>query len=353
MVFYFDITKAAGARHFSGLTRVSERLRHAIEKRWTGKFSPVIWNKKKLFFSQPGSRDPVHISSEDCFLTPEVFSSVERPGFYEGLKESRARCAAIFHDSIPLKHPDIIWPKSVERHPQYMEDLLEFNNVFSVSAASKEDLGNYWASLGKKETPPLRVLQLGADFFDHSNVKWRHRPVSPPLILCIGILEPRKNQQEVLKVACGLWEAGLQFELHFVGRVNPHFGKPIEKEIKAIRRKGYPIHLHSKQNDELLLDLYSKTRFTVFNSYAEGFGLPVIESLWLGIPCLCNDLPSLRGFLPQPACQIVSNENELTRALKSWLENPDLIDHATLCARKLTLPQWSDAAETLIQWAKD
>ena len=208
MVLYFDITKVATARHLSGLTRVSENLRQSIEKQWSGNFVPVIWNKKKRYFSRLHTRDPTRFSSQDCFVTPEVFSSNERPGFYECLKNSQVRNAAIFHDSIPLKHPEIIWPKSVERHPQYMEDLLQFNDVFSVSAASQEDLENYWKSLGKEKFPSLHVLQLGADFFDRSTVKWDYQPVSPPLVLCIGIIEPRKNQKEVLKVALQLWEAG-------------------------------------------------------------------------------------------------------------------------------------------------
>ena len=143
MVLYFDITKVATARHLSGLTRVSENLRQSIEKQWSGNFVPVIWNKKKRYFSRLHSRDPTRFSSQDCFVTPEVFSSNERPGFYECLKNSQVRNAAIFHDSIPLKHPEIIWPKSVERHPQYMEDLLQFNDV--LVRKIWRIIGNRWA----------------------------------------------------------------------------------------------------------------------------------------------------------------------------------------------------------------
>ena len=39
---------------------------------------------------------------------------------------------------------------------------------------------------------------------------------------------------------------------------------------------------------------YGAARAAVFPTIAEGCGLPVIESLWRGVPCVCSDLPVLR-----------------------------------------------------------
>lgn len=352
MVLYFDVTKSAAARQLSGLIRVSEKLRHALSSKLGKSFVPVIWNNKRRNFSAINSKSPVEMSSSDRFVTPEIFSSDDRPGYFEYLMTAGVRNAAIFHDAIPLKHPDIVWPKSVARHPQYMKDLVNFSDVFCVSEASQKDLQNYWKWLDYDDQPSVKTLRLGADFFDRSEKAWTHLPLSPPLLLNVGIIEPRKSQSQVLDVACQLWDAGMQFELHFVGRVNPHFGRPIEKRIRKKRKDGYPVRLHSKQNDDLLLDLYSKAKFTIFNSIAEGFGLPVVESLWLGIPCISNDLPSLTPILSGPSCQFIVDAQGLKDAMQVWLEDINQLKQATQHARGLKLPLWADTAQTLIHWAK-
>ncbi len=42
-------------------------------------------------------------------------------------------------------------------------------------------------------------------------------------------------------------------------------------------------------SDAELDTLLAQADFTIFSSYEEGFGLPIIESLWNGLPCLCHD----------------------------------------------------------------
>ena len=83
----------------------------------------------------------ITLTSDDYFITPEVFSSDNRPGLYEALAESGVKSAAIFHDAIPCKFPEITWPQSVERHPQYMRDLAGLDRIFSVSKASQDEFG--------------------------------------------------------------------------------------------------------------------------------------------------------------------------------------------------------------------
>ena len=351
MPFYFDVTKSDSSRQLSGLIRVSENLRQALRGLLGEDLVAVIWHSRRRQFLDATDRSVVALSSEDAFLTPEVFSSKERPGYHEHLEGVRIRRSAIFHDAIPIKFPEITWPKSVSRHPQYMEDLARFDHVFSVSKTSQEDLIEYWNQRQISRRPELSTIQLGADFFDQSERRWIHKPQDRPLILNVGILEPRKNQDGLMDVAVRLWKSGLKFELHFVGRVNPHFGKPIRKRILKEGKAGYPVALHAKQSDDHLLDLYSRAIFTVFNSRVEGFGLPVVESLWLGVPCISRDLPSLSHLQLGASCPRVKSDGELEESMKTWLEDPEEMARATQAARNLNLPTWEDAARGITAWA--
>lgn len=332
--------------------RVSRKLKQALSSKLEHEFVPVVWHSGKKAFTNRSKRSILKMSATDCFLTPEIFSSDDRPGYHDCLIKSGVRSAAVFHDAIPLKHPDITWPQSVSRHPLYMRDLVRFNQIFGVSQSSRQDLMEYWNWLKVGNRPSVSHLVLGADFFDRSP-QWIRKPSSIPLVLNVGIIEPRKNQAQLLDVAIQLWESGLMFDLVFAGRVNPHFGKPIEKKIKDARKAGYSVHLLPRQSDELLLELYSRAHFSVFNSIAEGFGLPVVESLWLGVPCICSQLPSLSELPLGAACKVVDSKSSLFSAVKHWLTDPTALRVSSSAAQKLTLPTWDDSANTLLDWAEN
>ncbi len=350
MVLFYDVTKAASSKQHSGLIRVSGRLRQSLEERLVDELVPVEWVQRKKSFQIAGSREKVVLTSSDHFLTPEVFSSDNRPGLYQHLIESGVKSAAVFHDAIPYKYPDITWPKSVERHPLYMRDLAGLDQIFSVSQASQNDLLDFWKSAGLDPKPEMDLLRLGADFIDRSQTEWKHQPGSLPVLVNVGIIEPRKNQEELLEVACGLWDQGYEFELHFAGRINPHFGKPIAKKIKKAQQAGYAVFLQSKQSDRTLLNLYSKAHFTVFNSITEGFGLPVVESLWLGIPCLTRCLPSLDEYIDGKSCVGVRNPGELETAMTAWLSDSKTLASATSTAADRVMGRWKDTVEPILKW---
>jgi glycosyltransferase involved in cell wall biosynthesis len=352
-VIYFDVTKTGRQGHRSGLTRVSERLRVGLG----GAAQPVAW----------ASWDRSAVRPADWFLTAEIFGAEERPGWGEFLRAQPCRLAAIFHDAIPLRHPQITWPRSVARHPGYIKNLARFDRVWAVSTTSREDLLGYWRWLGVEKPPPVEVLANGADFDGTPRVTASapsalrpppsvsdtlipHPPsLIPPALLCIGIVEPRKNQGFLLDVCAELWREGLDFELHIVGRVNPHFGGPLVAKIKRLRREFPGLYYHAAASDGAVAALYEKTRATVFPTIAEGCGLPLLESLWKGIPCVCSDLPVLRenadggGCVSVPVGDLAAWKDSLRRVLGDDALHAELVREATT----RPLPTWAEAAQTL------
>lgn len=338
-MIFFDVTKTGGAAHRSGLTRVSARLGEALGPAMT-----------EFRWSAPGRS----FRREDWFLTAELFSEEERPGITAFLAAQACRLAAIFHDAIPLKHPDITWPQSVARHPGYMKLLARFDRVWAVSDASRRELLEFWHWQGLERVPAVEVLALGADFGAGPRVLNRRppprAPAPVPRLLSVGILEPRKNQLFLLEVCAALWADGLAFELHLAGRVNPHFGRPIVTRIKALQRQ-YPawLHHHESAGDAELGQLYAGARATAFPTIAEGCGLPLLEALWLGVPCVCSDLPVLRenandgGCLPVPP----NEPGAWQSALRGVLTDDAL--HAKLTAEAIArpLPTWAGTAQTI------
>lgn len=335
-MIWFDTTKAAAAGHQSGLMRVSQGLVRELG----GAAQSVRW------------RDWNRVAApDDVFLTAELFSEAERPGITAFLNRPPCRTAAIFHDAIPLKLPHITWPQSVARHPGYLKLLANFDRVWAVSCASKTELEGFWSWQGVTRRPPVDVLTLGADFNAAPRVTGRSVPATTvPRLLCVGIIEPRKNQAFLLEVCEQLWSEGLRFELHLVGRVNPHFGKLLLARIKqTVRARRGALTFHERADDATVAQLYAGARATVFPTIAEGCGLPLVESLWMGVPCVCSDLPVLRENADGGGClpAAVNDRAAWIEALRRVLTDDALIARLTGEATTRPLPTWADAAAAL------
>ncbi len=331
-MIFFDTTKTGEARHRSGLTRVSARLRAGLAEAATS-----------------GAWDAITPQPTDWFLTSELFSEEERPGFTAFLASRRCRLAAVFHDAIPLKHPHLTWPHSVARHPGYMKLLARFDRVWAVSQASRDELLGFWRWQGVEPLPPVDVLALGADFDGAARITHR-AATAVPRLLCVGIIEPRKNQSLILDVCAQLWAEGLIFELHLVGRVNPNFGPPIVAKIKQLRRQHRAaLQFHEAADDATLAQLYATARATLFPTIAEGCGLPLLESLWRGVPCVCSDLPVLRENADGGGClPVATNDTAAWKAaLRRILTDDDLATKLTHEAAERPLPTWQAAADQL------
>jgi glycosyltransferase involved in cell wall biosynthesis len=333
-MIYFDVTKSSLSTHASGLNRVSQRLQDTLSDSVT----PIVWDSwnKEV---KPG----------DWFITADLFSEDERPGIAAFLKSKTCKTAAIFHDLIPLRFPHITWPNSVGRHPKYLQLLRDFTHLFSVSDFSKQDLLAFWKWQGIKEVPPIDVISLGADFTKTERIIQREVP-KPFSLLSVGIIEPRKNQTFILDVCKKLWDEGLVFEMHFVGRKNPHFGAPILEKINHLEKHYQGLYYHAQLPDDKLLELYHKVSASIFATKAEGCGLPLLESLWMGVPCFCSDLPVLKENANQGGCiQLVLDDlTQWSDTLRDYIQNP--LNLIPLCneATRRELPLWNKTASMLL-----
>lgn len=337
-MIYFDTTKAGASGHRSGLLRVSARLGGELG----GGVTPVRWAGGGWCEARSGAA--VTWRREDWLLTGELFSEEERPGLGAFMAAKPCRLAGIFHDAIPLKWPQFTWPQSVARHPGYLKLLAGFDHIWAVSAASRDELQGYWRWLGLGTTPTVDVLALGADF--DAKPRRGAQITANRALLGVGILEPRKNQTLLLDAAEALWNDGLTFELHLVGRVNPHFGQPIAQRVRALQRRHAGLRYHAAADDAALTGLYAAARASVFPTRAEGCGLPLIESLWQGVPCICSDLPVLRENAAGGGCVSVSvDDSAAWRAALRRILTDDAWQ-AALANEAATrmLPTWAKAA---------
>jgi len=213
-----------------------------LREEFGGTVTPVAW-ARRAFALADGPAKEVEFKPSDWLLTVELFSEAERPGLAEFLRQPPCRLAAMFHDAIPLRWPHITWPQSVQRHPEYMKLLASFDRVFAISEASRRDLTGFWRWQGVTPRARVDLIDLGADF--DGSIRVQRDAIIPkerPVLLCVGIVEPRKNQAFLLDVAEALWREGVNLSLMYKGQhVELVYADPLHADAGDV---GQPAAVH-------------------------------------------------------------------------------------------------------------
>ncbi|MGQ0679354.1 MAG: glycosyltransferase family 4 protein [Actinomycetota bacterium] len=115
--------------------------------------------------------------------------------------------------------------------------------------------------------------------------------ISEPYVLCVGTVEPRKNQKRLVAALAETGDALKGWSLVIAGA--PGWGQEeVQSQIES-RRAGHRVILTGQLNSLELVDLYKRAGVFAFPSLYEGFGLPLIEALGFGIPSLSSTDPAL------------------------------------------------------------
>ena len=264
---------------------------------------------------------------------------------YLGLKT-----AFIYYDAIPVRRPE--FSILAADHEPYMKQLLLADLVIPISQWSATDLVSYFQihECATHSLPKIRVIslpgesQLGPRVTVPSNLEETGKR-----ILSVGTIEQRKNQV----VLVGAFEKfcaeypGNDWSLTLVGNLHPD----VEHEIiHAIKRNSRIKFLGNVQDSELDT-LYRSCTFSVFPSVEEGFGLPIIESLWYGKPCICANFGSMKEVAGGGGCLMVNvaEADELFRAITRMTTEPGLLDHLSHEALKRSIATWSDYTQAVIK----
>jgi glycosyltransferase involved in cell wall biosynthesis len=117
-----------------------------------------------------------------------------------------------------------------------------------------------------------------------------------PYFVSIGTIEPRKNHLLLLN----LWRRMVEElgpratpRLVLVGRRGWENENILDMLDRCPGLKGV-VEERGHLSDREMWPLVQGARALLMPSFAEGFGLPVIEALKLGAPVLCSDIPAHR-----------------------------------------------------------
>jgi glycosyltransferase involved in cell wall biosynthesis len=378
-----DLSHTSHTRARTGVQRVARSLLGALSGKCTavcldpheGAWRPLEpWEERNLSAAEPaagrGMRWPLAArirgrlrrlrrrpsplaglrGSPAGIIMPEIFSeevAAALPALFSATKGPRI---ALFHDAIALQMPENAPRSTRARFPAYLQDLLRFDGVAAVSEASRASLLEYWAWLGVRRTPPVEAIPLGID-----------APAAPPpspaiggvpTVLCVGSIEGRKNHAALLDACESLWASGRPFELRLAGLANRETGAAALERIGRLQAAGRPLRYDGPASDEALEQAYRGCTFTVYPSLAEGFGLPVAESLVRGKACLCRMDGALGEIARGGGCASIGGASaaEIAGAIGDLLDSPFDVAELEAEARARRFKGWPEYASELLAW---
>jgi glycosyltransferase involved in cell wall biosynthesis len=305
------------------------------------------------------SPDPAFVSrvaAGDVLLVPGApWSVADHSGRVARARERFGlRFAMIFYDIIPIRHPEWCVPALVTGFATWLERSLPLcDTVFTISRAGADELRRYADGAGMKLVAPIIPLTMGSGFSARAGgAPRRFASDLGSYALVVSTIEPRKNHALLFQV----WRRLLEDlprdrvpTLVFAGRI----GWMVNDLMQQLRNAAFldgKIVLINHPSDLELEALYRGCLFTLLPSFAEGWGLPVIESLAAGKPCLVADIPALReaggalvrSFDPE-------NGTEAYRVIRGVIEDPIALEQWQQRIRQEFRPvSWRQTAEALV-----
>ena len=260
------------------------------------------------------------------------------------------RLAAIFYDTIPVDRPDLVPPDLPAKHDRYMRELSRADLILPISEASAKG----WRAFVAREklpAPPVRACSLACDLVGTPRVRVMpppKEPGAPVRLLCVSTLEPRKNHAALLAAyeQAAVRRPDLRLELDLVG-ASYAGSQDIVDAVRATAARRPGLRWHEQVEYHRLQELYARSDFTVYPSLLEGFGLPVIESLWQGRPCVCADFGVMAENAADGGCLTVDvrDPGALAGAILALAESADLRGRLTAEAVARPLKTWGEYAK--------
>ena len=155
--------------------------------------------------------------------------------------------------------------------------------------------------------------------------RWTPLPDLPRrgYILFVGTLEPRKNVPGLLRAYATLAQRRSDVpELVLAGHATSDARRWIP-DLSAPPLHGHVRHLGYVHADARH-DLFAGARLLVLPSFDEGFGLPVLEAMTIGVPVIGSNRGALPDLIGDAGTVVDPDDHQaLTAAIERLLDDPD------------------------------
>jgi len=264
--------------------------------------------------------------------------------------------AAIFYDAIPVTHSEWVADISIRNnHAAYMNGLAECDRVLPISPDAGTQLQAHWVREGISPHAEVQTCWIPGELTGSPRATTpaaAPKAGEPLRILCVSTLEPRKNHKTLLAAVARLAadHPELDWRLDMIG--NRYAGADdIVDAVRAASAADPRITWHGVVNDEILNDYYAKAHISVYASLVEGYGMPIVESLWHARPCICHNGGVMAELAAEGGCRTVDMTDPAALALMIHSLATDSAQYQQLAEEAVVRPilTWRSYARELLR----
>lgn len=283
-------------------------------------------------------------------------SMLGRTAFLSALsRHPQLKRVFFIHDTIPCDFPQYCRPIESHKHLLRLRNAFRYGTHLIVNSDYTAGRLEYWRKELRAKQLPVAVVPIGVDqgLVNHAGQTCSRSASQKPTFIVLGTIEPRKNHLILLKV----WQSFIATlpadeipRLILVGKR----GWENEEIFQMLGNPALKPHVEEMNSvsDGCLWPLIRGARAMLFPSFVEGWGMPMIEALSLGVPIIASDIPAFGEAGMGIVEQLPTDDAEAWSRL--------ILDYASVesPARSKQLirlanyhpPTWGDHFSTILDW---
>lgn len=249
-------------------------------------------------------------------------------------REYGIRVAAIFYDLIPVREPG--YAAGMSSHLKYMAELVRCDMIIPISRFAADDLLAYYENdvglsgvalehLRQKVCPVALGESRRNELWANPRGQAATLTEAAARLVMVGTVEPRKQQTRLLRVLNDNRASHpklQQLQVDIFGSLHPDSSNALWVEVA----RNSNIRYHHYAEEDKIEAAYAGASFTAFPSMHEGYGLPIVESLRRGVPCLTANFGAMLEVARGGGCVTVDVQDDvaLLQALVELASDSDL-----------------------------
>ncbi|MDO9714044.1 glycosyltransferase [Paracraurococcus lichenis] len=306
-----------------------------------------------------GPQAPLDPGRYGRILVPELFFDPARCHFYRTLlQQDPGRAGFVVYDFIPWLRPELMGVDRTQHLMPYLGVLMTARHLGFISGATRDAFVH---RILRREVAEGVVLPLGADGLlgedrTGGGVPRQCFRSDRRLFVAVGSIDGRKNQDLMADCFAALRAAGVPARLAVVGGAfrNGRAQAQAAALAAASVADAEGIRHVPQATDAEIGALLGEARATLYLSEAEGYGLPPVEGLALGIPAIIGgEVPSVTELPPGGRLELPALTPAALGEAIRHLMNDAVAEALWAEAATLDLPTWRGFAAAMASWIQD
>lgn len=204
-----------------------------------------------------------------------------------GIRKTGVRSVVTMHDAIFMRYPELY-------SASYRAVFIQKNkyacrtadHIIAISEQTKQDIIQYFGADERKISVVYqgcnKIFRESISDSTQNEIRLKYN-LPDQFLLTVGAIEKRKNAALIVEA---LHRTKLAIPLVIVGKPTNYINE-IVALVTQYKMERQVIFLHNAETIDLPA-IYSLAKIFVYPSFFEGFGIPILEALCVGVPVITS-----------------------------------------------------------------